>query len=109
MRVERLAIIGCGLMGGSFALALRSLDLVGTVAGYSASANTRATALALGVTGVLLVLAGAIAMATKKIHIGPGVTHPAVRHLTVTASAMGSNRPGFDFGAAIFMAAGTAM
>jgi len=49
MRVERLAIIGCGLMGGSFALALRSLDLVGTVAGYSASANTRATALALGV------------------------------------------------------------
>jgi len=49
MRVERLAIIGCGLMGGSFALALRSLDQVGTVAGYSASANTRATALALGV------------------------------------------------------------
>ena len=36
----------------------------------------------------LYVLAGAIAMATKKIHIGPGVTHPAVRHLTVTASAM---------------------
>src|SRR5574341_331764 len=36
----------------------------------------------------LYVLAGAIAMATKKIAIGPGVTHPAVRHLTVTASAM---------------------
>jgi alkanesulfonate monooxygenase SsuD/methylene tetrahydromethanopterin reductase-like flavin-dependent oxidoreductase (luciferase family) len=36
----------------------------------------------------LYVLAGAIAMATKKIHFGPGVTHPAVRHLTVTASAM---------------------
>ena len=36
----------------------------------------------------LYVLAGAIAMATNKIHIGPGVTHPAVRHLTVTASAM---------------------
>jgi len=36
----------------------------------------------------LYVLAGAIAMATKRIHIGPGVTHPAVRHLTVTASAM---------------------
>ena len=36
----------------------------------------------------LYVLAGAIAMATKKIEIGPGVTHPAVRHLTVTASAM---------------------
>jgi 5,10-methylenetetrahydromethanopterin reductase len=36
----------------------------------------------------LYVLAGAVAMATKKIEIGPGVTHPAVRHLTVTASAM---------------------
>jgi 5,10-methylenetetrahydromethanopterin reductase len=36
----------------------------------------------------LYVLAGAIGMATKKIAIGPGVTHPAVRHLTVTASAM---------------------
>ena len=36
----------------------------------------------------LYVLAGAIGIATKKIQIGPGVTHPAVRHLTVTASAM---------------------
>ena len=36
----------------------------------------------------LYVLAGAIAMMTQKIAIGPGVTHPAVRHLTVTASAM---------------------
>lgn len=36
----------------------------------------------------LYVLAGAIAMVTKKIAVGPGVTHPAVRHLTVTASAM---------------------
>ncbi|MGZ8445742.1 MAG: LLM class flavin-dependent oxidoreductase, partial [Candidatus Binatia bacterium] len=36
----------------------------------------------------LYVLAGAIAMATNKIAIGPGVTHPTVRHLTVTASAM---------------------
>ncbi len=36
----------------------------------------------------LYVLAGAIAMMTKKIAIGPGVTHPVARHLTVTASAM---------------------
>jgi 5,10-methylenetetrahydromethanopterin reductase len=36
----------------------------------------------------LYVLAGAIAMVTKQIAIGPGVTHPTVRHLTVTASAM---------------------
>lgn len=36
----------------------------------------------------LYVLAGAIAMATKRIAIGPGVTHLAGRHITVTASAM---------------------
>ena len=36
----------------------------------------------------LYVVAGAIAMATKRIAIGPGVTHPAGRHITVTASAM---------------------
>jgi 5,10-methylenetetrahydromethanopterin reductase len=36
----------------------------------------------------LYVLAGAIGVATKKIAIGPGVTHPAVRHPSVTASAI---------------------
>ncbi len=36
----------------------------------------------------LYVLAGAIGLATKRMEIGPGVTHAAVRHLTVTASAM---------------------
>ena len=36
----------------------------------------------------LYVLAGAIGVVTKRIEIGPGVTHPAVRHLTVTASAI---------------------
>ncbi len=36
----------------------------------------------------LYVLAGAIAETTKNIAIGPGVTHPGARHITVTASAM---------------------
>jgi alkanesulfonate monooxygenase SsuD/methylene tetrahydromethanopterin reductase-like flavin-dependent oxidoreductase (luciferase family) len=36
----------------------------------------------------LYVLAGAIAASTKRIAIGPGVTHSAGRHITVTASAM---------------------
>src|SRR5574341_417514 len=34
------------------------------------------------------VLLGAAALATKRLRLGPGVTHPGVRHLTVTASAM---------------------
>jgi 5,10-methylenetetrahydromethanopterin reductase len=33
-------------------------------------------------------LLGAMAVATKKIQIGPGVTHPEIRHFTVIASAM---------------------
>lgn len=36
----------------------------------------------------LYVLAGAMAATTQRIHIGPGVTHLAGRHITVTASAM---------------------
>jgi 5,10-methylenetetrahydromethanopterin reductase len=36
----------------------------------------------------LYVLAGAIAMVTKRIEFGPGVTHLAGRHISVTASAM---------------------
>ncbi|HEX6767724.1 MAG TPA: LLM class flavin-dependent oxidoreductase, partial [Candidatus Binatia bacterium] len=36
----------------------------------------------------LYVLAGAIAMTTNRLAIGPGVTYPAGRHITVTASAM---------------------
>jgi alkanesulfonate monooxygenase SsuD/methylene tetrahydromethanopterin reductase-like flavin-dependent oxidoreductase (luciferase family) len=33
-------------------------------------------------------LLGAIAATTRNLEIGPGVTHPEVRHLTVTASAL---------------------
>ena len=41
MKFQRLALIGCGLMGGSFALALRQAGLVDTIAGFSASDKTR--------------------------------------------------------------------
>jgi len=49
MKFEKLALIGCGLMGGSFALALKQAQLVTHVTGYSASDATRQKALALGV------------------------------------------------------------
>src|SRR5574343_165564 len=49
MKFQRLALIGCGLMGGSFALALRRAGLVAHVAGFSASEGTRVKALELGV------------------------------------------------------------
>jgi prephenate dehydrogenase len=41
MKFQRLALIGCGLMGGSFALALRKAGLVETIVGFSASDKTR--------------------------------------------------------------------
>lgn len=48
-RFARLALIGCGLMGGSFALALRQAGLVQTIAGFSASERTRQRAMELQV------------------------------------------------------------
>ncbi|WP_333708956.1 prephenate dehydrogenase [Tepidimonas ignava] len=47
--VRRLAIIGCGLMGGSFALALRAAGAVRHTVGVARSERARAQALALGV------------------------------------------------------------
>jgi prephenate dehydrogenase len=49
MSFQRLALIGCGLMGGSFALALRQAGLVQTIVGFSASEKTRQRALELKV------------------------------------------------------------
>ncbi len=49
MKFEKLALIGCGLMGGSFALALKQAQLVRHVTGFSASEATRQKAFALGV------------------------------------------------------------
>ena len=46
---EQLALIGCGLMGGSFALALKRAGLVRQVVGYSKSPDSAERALQLGV------------------------------------------------------------
>jgi len=45
---RQLGLIGCGLMGGSFALAVRQAGLVERVVGYSPTARSRDAALALG-------------------------------------------------------------
>ncbi len=49
MTFQRLALIGCGLMGGSFALALRQAGLAQTIVGFSASEKTRQRAVELKV------------------------------------------------------------
>ena len=48
-RFKRLALIGCGLMGGSFALALRQAGLVQHITGFSVSEKTRQRAVELQV------------------------------------------------------------
>jgi len=49
MMFQQLGVIGCGLMGGSFALALRQAGLVKRVVGYSKSPSTTERARQLGV------------------------------------------------------------
>ena len=49
---EQLGLIGCGLMGGSFALALKKAGLVKRVVGYSKSPSTTDRARQLGVIDV---------------------------------------------------------
>ncbi len=64
MMFEQLGVIGCGLMGGSFALALKRAGLVKRVVGYSKSPTTTERARQLGVIDVeapsaLLAVSGA--------------------------------------------------
>ncbi|PZU41807.1 MAG: prephenate dehydrogenase/arogenate dehydrogenase family protein [Acidovorax sp.] len=49
---EQLGLIGCGLMGGSFALALKKAGLVKRVVGYSKSPSTTDRARQLGVIDI---------------------------------------------------------
>src|SRR3954469_9664462 len=46
---NQLGVIGCGLMGGSFALALKRAGLVRRVIGYSKSPSTTESARRLGI------------------------------------------------------------
>ena len=49
MKFQKVALIGCGLMGGSFALAARSAGWAPHIVGFSPSATSRQKALSLGV------------------------------------------------------------
>ena len=49
LKFKQLGLIGCGLMGASFALALQKHGLVDKVVGFSPSQRTRERAVQLGV------------------------------------------------------------
>src|SRR3989338_6706736 len=63
---NQLGLIGCGLMGGSFALALKKAGLVKRVVGYSKSPSTVEKARRLGVIDVA---AESALLALSRAHI----------------------------------------
>ena len=83
---EQLGLIGCGLMGGSFALALKRAGLVRRVVGYSKSPSTTARALQLGVIDIeapsaLLAVSGADLVLLAVPVSATENTLKAIRHL----------------------------
>ena len=86
MMFEQLGLIGCGLMGGSFALALKRAGLVKRVVGYSKSPSTTERARQLGVIDVeapsaLLAVSGADLVLLAVPVSATEATFKAIRHL----------------------------
>ena len=83
---NQLGVIGCGLMGGSFALAMKKAGLVKRVVGYSKSPSTTETAKRLGVIDViaesaLLAVSGADIVLLSVPVSATETTLKAIRHL----------------------------
>lgn len=83
---EQLGLIGCGLMGGSFALALKRAGLVKRVVGYSKSPSTTERARAMGVIDVeapsaLLAVSGADIVLIAVPVSATEATFKAIKHL----------------------------
>ncbi len=89
---EQLGLIGCGMMGGSFALALKRAGLVKRVVGYSKSPSTTERARQMGVIDVeapsaLLAVSGADIVLLAVPVSATEATLKAIRHL-VTANTL---------------------
>ena len=83
---EQLGLIGCGLMGGSFALALKRAGLVKRIVGYSNSPFTTERARQMGVIDVeapsaLLAVSGADIVLLAVPVSATEATFKAIRHL----------------------------
>ena len=83
---EQLGLIGCGLMGGSFALALRRAGLVKRVVGYSTSPSTTERARQMGVIDVaapsaLLAVSGADIVLLAVPVAASEATFKSIKHL----------------------------
>lgn len=83
---NQLGVIGCGLMGGSFALALKRAGLVKRVIGYSKSPSTTEKAKKLGVIDMaaesaLLAVSGSDVVLIAVPVAATEATFKAIRHL----------------------------
>lgn len=83
---NQLGVIGCGLMGGSFALAMKRAGLVKRVIGYSKSPSTTEQAKKLGVIDVaaesaLLAVSGSDIVLIAVPVSATEITLKAIRHL----------------------------
>ena len=83
---EQLGLIGCGLMGGSFALAMKRAGLVKRVVGYSKSPSTTELAYKMGVIDVeapsaLLAVSGADIVLIAVPVAASEATFKSIKHL----------------------------
>ena len=83
---NQLGVIGCGLMGGSFALAMKRAGLVKRIIGYSKSPSTTERAKKLGVIdtvaeSALLAVSGSDIVLIAVPVAAPEATFKAIRHL----------------------------
>lgn len=83
---NQLGVIGCGLMGGSFALAMKKAGLVRRVVGYSKSPSTTETARRMGVIDIaaesaLLAVSGSDIVLLAVPVAATESTLKAIRHL----------------------------
>ncbi|MBT0570769.1 prephenate dehydrogenase/arogenate dehydrogenase family protein [Curvibacter sp. CHRR-16] len=83
---EQLGLIGCGLMGGSFALAMKRAGLVKRVVGYSKSPSTTERARQMGVIDVeapsaLLAISGADIVLVAVPVAATEATFKSIKHL----------------------------
>lgn len=87
---EQLGIIGCGLMGGSFALALKRAGLVKRIVGYSKSPSSTERALQMGVIDVeapsaMLAVSGSDIVLIAVPVAATEATFKAIKHLVTPA------------------------
>jgi prephenate dehydrogenase len=93
VKIQRLAVIGLGLIGGSLARALRAADAVGTIRGFDTDEKQRHLALELGVIDMAAATAADAVREADVIVLAVPVLH--------TGAALGASLGGLGSGAVV--------